>query len=64
VVETSSRLGVRRLQALCHPDHGPSWRVLEKCGFVREGILRLYAELPNLAPGEPSDLLSYARTFA
>jgi RimJ/RimL family protein N-acetyltransferase len=64
MVEAARGLRVRRLQAFCHPEHRPSWRVLEKCGFEREGTLRLYAELPNLAPGEPSDLLVYARTFA
>jgi RimJ/RimL family protein N-acetyltransferase len=63
VVEAAGGLGLRRLQAFCHPDHRPSWRVLEKCGFRREGTLRLYAELPNLAPGEPSDLFLYALTF-
>jgi [ribosomal protein S5]-alanine N-acetyltransferase len=64
IVATTERLGVRRLQALCHPEHRASWRVLEKCGFTREGTLRLYAELPNLSPGEPSDLLCYSRTFS
>jgi RimJ/RimL family protein N-acetyltransferase len=64
MVEVARALRVRRLQAFCHPEHRPSWHVLEKCGFVREGTLRLYAELPNLAPGEPSDVLLYARTFA
>jgi ribosomal-protein-alanine N-acetyltransferase len=63
MVEATGRLGVRRLQAFCHPEHRASWRVLEKCGFVREGTLRLYAELPNLSPGEPTDLLCYALTF-
>jgi ribosomal-protein-alanine N-acetyltransferase len=63
MVQTAPGLGVRRLQAFCHPDHGASWRVLEKCGFAREGMLRLYAELPNLVSGEPCDLLLYARTF-
>jgi RimJ/RimL family protein N-acetyltransferase len=63
VVEAAQGLGVRRLQAYCHPEHRASWHVLEKCGFVREGTLRLYAELPNLVPGEPCDLLLYARTF-
>lgn len=56
-------LGLRRLYALCDPDHGASWRVLERCGFAREGRLRRHAELPNLRPGEPSDLLCYARIF-
>jgi RimJ/RimL family protein N-acetyltransferase len=53
-------MGVRRLYAICHVDHEASWRVLEKCGFTREGILRKYAEFPNLAPGEPSDVCCYA----
>jgi RimJ/RimL family protein N-acetyltransferase len=38
--------------------------VLEKCGFLREGVLRRYAEFPNLAPGEPADCLCYSRVFA
>jgi ribosomal-protein-alanine N-acetyltransferase len=63
VVEVARTKELRRLQALCHPEHRPSWRVLEKCGFEREGILRRYAELPNFRPGEPVDLLFYARVF-
>ncbi len=50
-----------RLYALCHPDHEPSRRVLEKCGFLREGLLRRYAEFPNLRPGGPEDVLCYVR---
>ncbi len=53
--------GVKRLYALCHTGHEKSWRVLEKGGFVREGILRRYMEFPNLAPGEPVDVYCYAR---
>jgi RimJ/RimL family protein N-acetyltransferase len=52
--------GVRRLFALCHHEHTASARVLEKCGFAREGVLRAYAEFPNLRPGEPQDVLCYA----
>lgn len=63
VVGLAPSLGLRRLYALCHPDHSASWRVLEKCGFLREGLLRRHAELPNLRPGEASDLLCYARVF-
>ena len=37
-----------------------SARVLEKCDFAREGVLRGYAEFPNLAPVEPQDVLCYA----
>ena len=55
--------GVQRLYALCHADHRASARVLEKCGFSLEGTLRRYAEFPNLRPGEPQDVLCYARIF-
>jgi len=27
---------------------------------MREGVLRGYSEFPNLKPGEPQDVLSYA----
>jgi len=60
VVGVARGCGVLRLYALCHPDHRPSLRVLEKCGFEREGTLRRYVELPNLRPGEPVDLLCYS----
>ena len=52
--------GVKRLYALCHTGHAGSWRVLEKGGFTREGILRSYMEFPNLVPGEPADVYCYA----
>jgi RimJ/RimL family protein N-acetyltransferase len=55
--------GVKRLYALCHHAHRPSARVLEKGGFALEGVLRRYAEFPNLAPGVPDDCLCYARIF-
>jgi RimJ/RimL family protein N-acetyltransferase len=57
------RLGVLRLSAICHPDHRASWRVLQKCGFTREGVLRGHAQFPNIAPGVASDVLSYAFVF-
>jgi RimJ/RimL family protein N-acetyltransferase len=52
--------GVKRLYALCHSAHRPSARVLEKGGFALEGVLRQYAEFPNLTPVEPCDCLCYA----
>ena len=58
------RLGVDRLYALCHPEHAASWRVLEKGGFVREGLMRGYAEFPNLEPGRKSDVLCYSTVFS
>jgi RimJ/RimL family protein N-acetyltransferase len=57
------RLGVIRLTALCHPEHRASSRVMEKCGFTRDGILRAHAQFPNLAPGIASDVLSYSSLF-
>ena len=63
MVAISSDVGLRRLYALCHPDHPASWRVLEKCGFTREGLLRRHSEFPNLRPGEPGDVLCYVRVF-
>jgi ribosomal-protein-alanine N-acetyltransferase len=64
MVTTARGCGVLRLYALCHPEHRASFRVLEKCGFEREGTLRRYAELPNLSPGEPVDLLCYSIVLA
>jgi [ribosomal protein S5]-alanine N-acetyltransferase len=64
VVELTPTLGVRRLHALCHPDHRASWRVLEKCGFEREVLLRRHSVFPNLEPDEPIDVLCYVRLFA
>jgi [ribosomal protein S5]-alanine N-acetyltransferase len=61
--ELAGLLGVERLYALCHPEHRASWHVLEKGGFVREGILRGYAEFPNLEPGARRDVLCYSAVF-
>ena len=63
MVALAPSLGIRRLQALCHPDNRPSWRVLEKCGFERENLLRSHSILPNLKPGEPCDVFCYVRLF-
>jgi [ribosomal protein S5]-alanine N-acetyltransferase len=64
MVELAPTVGLRRLYALCHPEHRASWRVLEKCGFEREGTLRRHTVFPNLRPGEPTDVLCYARVWA
>ncbi len=63
MVALAPTLGVERLYALCHVDHGASVRVLEKCGFEREGRLRRHSEFPNLSPGRLEDVLCYARVF-
>ena len=63
MVKLARDLGVRRLEAICHIDHRPSARVMEKCGFEFEGILRNHTKFPNLAPGAKSDVRSYAHAF-
>lgn len=61
IVTVATDVGVRRLYALCHPEHSVSCRVLEKCAFMREATLRRYAEFPNLPAGESGDVLCYSR---
>jgi RimJ/RimL family protein N-acetyltransferase len=61
MVTVAADVGVCRVYALCHSEHTASSRVLQKCGFTCEATLRRYAEFPNLRPGEPSDVLCYAR---
>jgi RimJ/RimL family protein N-acetyltransferase/dihydrofolate reductase len=61
VIAAAETAGVKRLQALCHPDHTRSSRVLEKCGFLKEGLLRRHSLLPNFDPAVPQDMFSYAR---
>jgi RimJ/RimL family protein N-acetyltransferase len=60
IVGVARAAGVRRLYALCYHSHRASARVLETCDFAREGVLRGYAEFPNLPPVEPQDVLCYA----
>ena len=63
MVVLAPSVGLRRLHAMCHPLHHASIRVLEKCGFEREGVLRRYAEFPNLAAGEPADVVCFSNVF-
>lgn len=60
MVGVAKNSGVRRLHALCHHDHRASARVLERCDFAREGVLRAHVEFPDLFPGEPQDVACYA----
>jgi RimJ/RimL family protein N-acetyltransferase len=59
MVALARELDVVRLYALCHPAHRVSQRVLDKCGFVKEGTLRRHSVFPNLAPGNPVDTHCY-----
>lgn len=63
MVTLAETLRVRRLYAICHVDHRASARVMEKCDFAREGVLRRYSAFPNLNGGEICDVLCYARVF-
>ena len=63
MVTLAETLQLRRLYAICHVDHRASAHVLEKCDFIREGILRQYSAFPNLGSGEICDVLCYARVF-
>jgi RimJ/RimL family protein N-acetyltransferase len=55
-------LGVRWLYGLCHVDHRASARVMEKCGFSPEGVLRQHIAFPNISPLR-ADVLRYGITF-
>ena len=48
--------GIHRIYATCRPDNVGSWRVLEKMGMSREGLLRDHI----LIRGEWRDSLLYA----
>jgi ribosomal-protein-alanine N-acetyltransferase len=60
IVDVAARIGVTRLFALCHPEHCPSRRVLEKCRFVRDDVSNQTVEFPNLSPGVRREALCYA----
>ena len=51
---------VYRIGAVCDVDNLGSARVLEKAGFVLEGLLRRWLLHPNISD-EPRDCYSYAR---
>ena len=63
VMTIARSVEVVRLYALCHPAHRPSWRVLEKCGFIRDTSSPHQAEFPNLAPGTMQDVLRYVAAW-
>jgi len=59
----SPEIGVSYLFAYCHTEHKASARVLEKCGFILEGILPCHTEFPNLEGSGKKDVLCYSREF-
>jgi RimJ/RimL family protein N-acetyltransferase len=59
IVDIARGVGVVRLYALCHVENHASTRVLEKCGFTREGILPRHSPFPNLSD-DPCDVVRFA----
>ena len=59
MVKVARRTGVRRMVAVCHPDHRPSAHVLEKCRFLLDETRRDQFEFPNLKPRKRWDVLTY-----
>ena len=59
VIDIARGVDLVRLYALCHLENPASWRVLEKCGFAREGILRRHSVFPNLRTVGPCDVVCY-----
>ncbi len=60
MVDLARDVGVHELHAICHVDHQTSARVLEKCGFVLDVLLRDAVAFPNLDPARRFDVLRYA----
>jgi ribosomal-protein-alanine N-acetyltransferase len=63
LIAVAGELGVRQLCAFCHVEQLASCRVLEKCEFSRDGILRDHTEFPNDRPGQLQDAISYSRNL-
>jgi ribosomal-protein-alanine N-acetyltransferase len=53
------QLGAHRVVGNCSPQNIPSWRVLEKCGMKREGLLRKNVFFRKDINGKPHWLDSY-----
>ena len=45
--------GMHRVVACCNPENTASWKLLEKIGFRREGLLRQNIFFRRSAAGEP-----------
>lgn len=63
MVKLARSCAVRRLVAVCHPNHRPSAHVLEKCGFLLDEERRDQFEFPNLKPKKRWKALTYIRNL-
>jgi len=57
-----TKLGTHRVVGHCSPENIPSWKVLEKCGMKREGLLRKNVYFRKDEDGNPqwTDTFVYA----
>lgn len=63
MVALAEALQLPRLYAVCHVSHRASAHVLQKGGFVYEGVLKRFIVFPNLDDeAGPSDVECWART--
>jgi [ribosomal protein S5]-alanine N-acetyltransferase len=63
MVRLGRATGLKRIAAVCHPDHRPSARVLEKCGFLLDELRRDQLEFPNLKPKKRWKVLTYIKNL-
>ncbi|GLR03212.1 ribosomal-protein-alanine N-acetyltransferase [Vibrio hyugaensis] len=56
-IEYLTRMGVEQIHTAPHIDHQASLRVLEKCGFKKQGVLKEYTVFPALS-AFPQDCLN------
>lgn len=56
-IEYLKSIGIEEIHTAPHIDHQASIRVLEKCGFKKQGVLKEYAVFPALSMF-PQDCLS------
>jgi ribosomal-protein-alanine N-acetyltransferase len=63
MIELARTRGDHLISSYCHRDHVASAHVLEKCGFVFQGIVPRDRVLPNLGP-DPQDARRYALDLA
>lgn len=64
MVQLAPDLGLRELVAHCHPDHHPSQRVLQKCGFTRSSQAQEKSFFPNLNPEGSLVVFTFVRAVA
>lgn len=63
VVELAPKIGLRCLHATYHPANTRSAHVLEKCGFIHDGVKFRGVRFPNLESGLVVECPEYRREF-